>query len=944
MKKLKPMKWSFFVLAAVAFGATSATTLAQDCDFEVEILLTPGSWPSEVSWALADNDGTIVAEGDNPEGIDVVTTFCLDTSACYTLFMVDSFGDGWNGATLTFNAEELGWMSPSFTIETGNEAVAIVGFGDCGQGEEAVVSGCTDPLAWNYNPLATEDDDSCEYGNGGGWNCECDSSWYEPVCAFDPITGQAQDFENWCEAECAGAIVLADGACENFGWPGCTDPEALNYDPNATEDNGSCTYPCAEGSETAMMYVCTFQQGANVSLTLTNQDTGEVVYEQNGYSNYAIEYLDLCLAEGCYTATLTNLAGETSWYNGYFYINAEAGQIIHATLSDDATTMTIAFSTDGSCGDIIGCTDAEAPNYNPDATVDDGSCLPTCECDDEAYEPVCAYDPFTYELITFPNLCEALCIGAYVQFNDDCSNPPVYGCTDPEALNYNADATEDDYSCVFPLQCDEASTLVTITSNVLELDSNAFGADFNVVPAVSWNIGDSTGFGVYMTYWYDESQAMNAQACLADGCYNFVVQPASWGWYDETIDPELFFATVTFDGESTNYFYNFEDNGLTTFGLGVNSPDCSPYVPVHGCTDPEADNFNPSANVDDGSCFYSIECGDGELTLTSVFIPGLWANEVSFYVLNEAGEIVLSGEGESQNNEVVSQSCVVPGCYTFVAVDSWGDGWNNGLAILEWGSGAMEFGLETGEQSSTVFGIEATGCGTPAPLVGCTDLGATNYNPSATEDDGSCEFAFCPTNEVTFVTVMMGDGMNAGWFIGNDENPAMGGASGFANDSQTWTACMASGCYDVHMWDEESNGWDGGWIEVWMDSTLMTTATLEDGVGATMTLGIDSDCGDGETDGWGFGGSPFEWPDPIGLVPFPNPTEGGWNFDGSGFNEMKPIVVKVHDLAGKLVLEVQKAPTGGTIQMEDHQLAPGVYTVEAVQGKQVGQGQLHVVR
>jgi len=25
--------------------------------------------------------------------------------------------------------------------------------------------------------------------------------------------------------------------------PGCNDPDALNYDPSATEDDGSCTYP-----------------------------------------------------------------------------------------------------------------------------------------------------------------------------------------------------------------------------------------------------------------------------------------------------------------------------------------------------------------------------------------------------------------------------------------------------------------------------------------------------------------------------------------------------------------------------------------------------------------------------------------------------------------------------------------------------------------------------
>ena len=64
--------------------------------------------------------------------------------------------------------------------------------------EPAVVRGCTDELALNYNPEANEDDGSCEY----------------------PITG-------------------------------CLDPEADNYNPEATEDDGSCEYPepLVEGGE-----------------------------------------------------------------------------------------------------------------------------------------------------------------------------------------------------------------------------------------------------------------------------------------------------------------------------------------------------------------------------------------------------------------------------------------------------------------------------------------------------------------------------------------------------------------------------------------------------------------------------------------------------------------------------------------------------------------------
>ena len=35
---------------------------------------------------------------------------------------------------------------------------------------------------------------------------------------------------------------MDDGSC-TYDCIGCTDPEACNYDPTATQDNGDCTYP-----------------------------------------------------------------------------------------------------------------------------------------------------------------------------------------------------------------------------------------------------------------------------------------------------------------------------------------------------------------------------------------------------------------------------------------------------------------------------------------------------------------------------------------------------------------------------------------------------------------------------------------------------------------------------------------------------------------------------
>ena len=59
---------------------------------------------------------------------------------------------------------------------------------------------------------------------------------------------------------------------------------------------------------------------------------------------------------------------------------------------------------------ILGCTDSDAKNYDPQANEDDGS----CEYEEPEPEP-----------------------------------EPVLGCTDESAMNYDSNATEDDGSCEF---------------------------------------------------------------------------------------------------------------------------------------------------------------------------------------------------------------------------------------------------------------------------------------------------------------------------------------------------------------------------------------------------------------------------------------------------------------------------------------------------------------
>ena len=111
--------------------------------------------------------------------------------------------------------------------------------------DTCVVSGCTDEEAENYNPDANTEDGSCEYDES--WldtESEFTCYWYVWVYnSYDYTVAEMESFGYDC-------------TCVEDPIPGCTDPNADNYDPNATEANDSCTYTCDEkGQVTTLITV-----------------------------------------------------------------------------------------------------------------------------------------------------------------------------------------------------------------------------------------------------------------------------------------------------------------------------------------------------------------------------------------------------------------------------------------------------------------------------------------------------------------------------------------------------------------------------------------------------------------------------------------------------------------------------------------------------------------
>ena len=110
---------------------------------------------------------------------------------------------------------------------------------------------------------------------------------------------------------------------------------------------------------------------------------------------------------------------------------------------------------------VLGCTVAEACNYDPAANTDDGSCTfpePNFDCDGNC---------------TVGEDCEGTCGGTVTL--DDCGvcggdNASCSGCTDPAATNYDPSALVEDGTCEFP-EClgDLNGDLLVSVADILEM-------------------------------------------------------------------------------------------------------------------------------------------------------------------------------------------------------------------------------------------------------------------------------------------------------------------------------------------------------------------------------------------------------------------------------------------------------------------------------------------
>ena len=668
---------------------------------------------------------------------------------------------------------------------------------------------------------------------------------YDPAATEDDGSCELPFFCFDCDMNCLCDEDM-DGVCDPFEFPGCTDPEACNYAPVYTDEDGSCYY--AEGGFDCNGFCLPVENdecGMAQPIGCSEIVTATTVCADTTESDYCDQY---------------NI-GEY-FHGGLWYTIMGTGDTLRATMCFEDTDYDTYLSVyEGDCDDlncVVGNDDQDEQAFFADPCYENFLASNVQWDSEEGVE---------YFLHVSGSNAVTPAVGGF-DFVLVCDGVDVGACLDSLACNYNPFATFDDGTC------DYATCAGCGLASACNFDSTAFINDLTLC--------DFTCYG-----------------CTDPGACNF--SP------DATIESglcEYSSCAGCLEPEACNYAPD----------ASIDADNCE-YTSCVGCTDEAASNYNPLATQEDGSCTYcdlvlappaiSMEscygAADGVVTLV---VDSALSDSVYF---NLDGPSPLAGDVQGSLTGLAPGSYVLEvfdGDSTCSAVQTFTIDPAVDVALFAVGSSPFCAGGDDGSISAFVadtltvtgFTIDGVESGLDGNVLGLSagsyflEVEVVNLSGATCTDTATVEVVDPPGMTITLDGV---EGANPGEENGGASVTVTGGAEPYSFE---WTGPSGSSGLE-----DPDDLLGGNWL---------LTVTDADGCSDTLTVsipvGIEEHAG-------------------IQMSASPNPVQNtlhlsfGAHFEGQ---------VLLRDGAGRLVDEV--AMVGQSMEWSLSNHPSGVYTLHAV--------------
>ena len=367
--------------------------------------------------------------------------------------------------------------------------------------------------------------------------------------------------------------------------------------------------------------------------------------------------------------------------------------------------------------------------------------------------------------------------------------PPLVDCMDSEANNYNPEAYFDGENC----QYDVTFRLDLNGPHPPEIDIPEVNGEWNAWCGSCAQMTDDDGDGVW-----------ELTASITQGSYLWKFSADEWEVQELPV------------GASESPCFLFDEFGYINRNLVVGGPvslppfcweSCLPCGAVPGCVNPNASNWNPWANFDNGSCTgLGAECQPWETEIVTTLVLDNYPSETSFSIYNATSEEEVIDVSIGQlSDDIVGIPLLFTTCATtgdsleIVVNDSYGDG----LGASQWGG--QDGYVMVGACGDTLWSLPVADFGYSvssqfaAPLcldvedvLGCGDPDYVEYNPDATVSvDLLCE------------TLKVYGCIDDSYF----------NYDSLANTEDAIDSCF----YTLTITDGVGDGWLGSWLGVYQD-------------------------------------------------------------------------------------------------------------------------------